>query len=254
MTAALLLDTGAIFVTQAAVQSIVVATLVPDPGAAFIRWTDALVGGLVAIVAATVVPRAPLRRTAGAGGPGVAKIAEVLRSSAASLEDGDVERALSSLRDARATDPLVAELRAAADEGLSVVASSPFRVGTASRCGRWPIWSSRWTSRCETPGCSRGGWRSPATGASRCRPGTPPWCANWPGAPTRWRPSWRRVGSLASRNRCSPSGRTRSRCRAARPLGRGGARPGPLDHRRPARRRGMDPLEATEAIPPLDAA
>ena len=31
------------------------------------------------------------------------------------------------LRDARATDELVAELRAAADEGLSVVRSSPFR-------------------------------------------------------------------------------------------------------------------------------
>lgn len=128
MTAALLLDAGAIFVTQAAVQSIVVAALVPDPGDAFVRWTDALVGGVVAIVAATVVPRAPLRRPREQAARVMAKIAEVLRCSAASLEDGDVERALSSLRDARATDPLVAELRAAADEGLSVVASSPFRV------------------------------------------------------------------------------------------------------------------------------
>ncbi len=128
MSAALLLDTGAIFVTQAAVQAIVVSTLVPDAGEAFVRWTDALVGGAVAIVAATVVPRAPLRRPREQAAEVVDKIAELLRCSALSLEDGDVERALASLRDARATESLVSELRAAADEGLSVVASSPFRI------------------------------------------------------------------------------------------------------------------------------
>ena len=62
MTTALLLDAGAIFVTQAAVQGIVVSVLLPGPGAAFVRWTDALIGGGVALVAAAVVPQAPLRR------------------------------------------------------------------------------------------------------------------------------------------------------------------------------------------------
>ncbi|MEZ5092180.1 aromatic acid exporter family protein [Nocardioides sp.] len=128
MTTALLLDAGAIFVTQAAVQSIVVAALVPDPGAAFVRWTDALVGGAIALVAATVVPRAPLRRPREQAARVVEKVADLLRCAAASVEDGDVDRALDSLRDARSTDGLVVELRAAADEGLSVVASSPFRV------------------------------------------------------------------------------------------------------------------------------
>ena len=128
MSAALLLDTGAIFVTQAAVQAIVVSALVPDAGEAFVRWTDALVGGAVAIVAATVVPRAPLRRPREQAAKVIDKIAELLRCSASSLEDGDVERALASLRDARGTESLVSELRAAADEGLSVVASSPFRI------------------------------------------------------------------------------------------------------------------------------
>lgn len=59
MSTAFLLDGGQIFVTQAAVQSIVVSTLLPDPGAGLTRWTDALVGGAVALVAATVVPAAP---------------------------------------------------------------------------------------------------------------------------------------------------------------------------------------------------
>ena len=136
MTSALLLDAGAIFVTQAAVQSIVIATLVPDPGAAFVRWTDALIGGAVALVAATVVPRAPLRRPWEQAAVVVVRIADLLRSSAAAIEDGDVDRALASLSDARGTDGLVSELRAASDEGLAVVASSPFRLRHRGRVRR----------------------------------------------------------------------------------------------------------------------
>jgi uncharacterized membrane protein YgaE (UPF0421/DUF939 family) len=128
MSSALLLDAGAIFVTQAAVQSIVVSTLVPDPNIGFIRWTDALIGGAVALVAATVVPRAPLRRPRERAALVVVTMADLLRTAAESMEDGDVERSLTALRDARDTDALIGELRAAADEGLSIVASSPFRI------------------------------------------------------------------------------------------------------------------------------
>jgi hypothetical protein len=44
------------------------------------------------------------------------------------MVDGEVEPALDLLADARATDALIRELQVAADEGLAVVASSPFRV------------------------------------------------------------------------------------------------------------------------------
>ena len=44
------------------------------------------------------------------------------------LTDGDVERAMDLLADARTTDVLIRELQDASDEGLSVVASSPFRL------------------------------------------------------------------------------------------------------------------------------
>jgi uncharacterized membrane protein YgaE (UPF0421/DUF939 family) len=127
MSTALLLGQGVLFVNQAAVQAIVVSTLVPTPGAAFIRWTDALIGGAVALVAAAVVPRAPLRRPREQAGKVVRKVSVLLRAAAASIRDGDVERALAVLHDARSTDELVVELRAAADEGLSIVRSSPFR-------------------------------------------------------------------------------------------------------------------------------
>lgn len=127
MAIALLLDASPLLVNQVAIQSLVVVMVLPNPGAAFLRWTDALVGGAVALVAATVVPAAPLRRPREQAAVVVRKVAALLRASADSIEDGDIERARATLADARTTDALVAELRAAADEGLSVVASSPFR-------------------------------------------------------------------------------------------------------------------------------
>jgi uncharacterized membrane protein YgaE (UPF0421/DUF939 family) len=127
MATALLLDQGVLFVNQAAIQAIFVSTLLPTSGAAFTRWTDALIGGGVALVAAAVVPRAPLRRPREQAGVVVRKISVLLRAAAHSIVDGDVERSLAVLQEARSTDDLVKELRAAADEGLSVVRSSPFR-------------------------------------------------------------------------------------------------------------------------------
>jgi uncharacterized membrane protein YgaE (UPF0421/DUF939 family) len=127
MAIALLLDASPLLVNQVAIQSLVVVTVLPNPDAAFLRWTDALMGGAVALLAASVVPAAPLRRPREQAALVVRKIGALLRASADSIVDGDVERARATLADARTTDALVGELRAAADEGLSVVASSPFR-------------------------------------------------------------------------------------------------------------------------------
>ncbi len=128
MSLAFLLDGGQLLVTQAAVQSIVITTLIADPGAAFTRWTDALIGGCVALVAATVVPAAPLRRPREQASEVLRKVAALLRAAADVMVDGEVDHALEVLADARQTDYLIQELRSAADEGLDVVASSPFRV------------------------------------------------------------------------------------------------------------------------------
>ena len=82
----------------------------------------------MAVVAATLVPRAPLRRPRQQAAVVVRKIAELLRGSAEIMVDGDVDRALALLADARTTDVLIRELQDASHEGLSVVASSPFRL------------------------------------------------------------------------------------------------------------------------------
>jgi uncharacterized membrane protein YgaE (UPF0421/DUF939 family) len=128
MSTALLIDAGGLLVTQAAVQSIVVAALVPAPGDALLRWTDALVGGAVALVAATVVPGAPLRRPREQTAVVTDKISFLLAGAARAIEDKETDSTLDLLANARSTDVLINELRSAAAEGLSVVRSSPFRA------------------------------------------------------------------------------------------------------------------------------
>lgn len=125
MSAALLLDAGQLLVTQSAVQSITVTVLTSGPSPVS-RWVDAVVGGGVALVAAVVVPRAPLRRPRHQAAKVCTVIAGLLRDAAACARDGNVEWAARVLGEARSTDGLIRELQAAADEGLSVIASTPW--------------------------------------------------------------------------------------------------------------------------------
>jgi uncharacterized membrane protein YgaE (UPF0421/DUF939 family) len=127
MSVAVFLDAGAIIVTQAGVQSIIVTTLLPQPDAGLSRWLDAVVGGGVALVAATLVPRAALRKPREQTAAAVRELALLLRAAAEAASTGDVEAASSTLERARETDSIIRDLSAAADEGLEVVRSSPFR-------------------------------------------------------------------------------------------------------------------------------
>jgi uncharacterized membrane protein YgaE (UPF0421/DUF939 family) len=127
MSSAVLLDAGALIVTQAGVQSVVVTTLLPSPHAGLSRWLDAVIGGLVALLAATVVPRAPLRRPRQEAAYVVELLADLLREAGRSAQDGDMERAVATLTRARDEDSSLDDLRAAAAEGLDIVHTSPFR-------------------------------------------------------------------------------------------------------------------------------
>ncbi|MBA3232419.1 MAG: FUSC family protein [Propionibacteriales bacterium] len=128
MAAAVLLDAGVLLINQAAVQSIVVMTLLPvDAGAS--RIVDAVVGGVVALVAATLVPGAPLRRPREEAAKVTKELARTLRSARDSASSIDVDQAADTLARARETEASLSELRAAAGEGLEVVRSSPFRRG-----------------------------------------------------------------------------------------------------------------------------
>ncbi|WP_226913349.1 FUSC family protein [Gephyromycinifex aptenodytis] len=129
MVLATLLDAGVLTTTQAGVQSAIVTILVASPGMAFSRWIEAVVGGIVALLAATITPATPLRRprqhTAGI----VAEMGAVFAATATSLRSGDLALAEQTLARARQTERSLATLESLADEGLSVIRSSPFRRG-----------------------------------------------------------------------------------------------------------------------------
>lgn len=127
MSAAMFLDAGGLLVTQAAVQSIFVVAFVATPGTALTRWFDAVIGGGVALLAAAVVPAAPLRRPRTQAAVVVRTIGTLLRDAAQCTRDGDVKRAARVLASARATEAPLRELQQAADEGLAVIASSPWQ-------------------------------------------------------------------------------------------------------------------------------
>jgi uncharacterized membrane protein YgaE (UPF0421/DUF939 family) len=127
MSIALFVDAGGLLVTQAAVQSIFVVALVTTPGDALTRWFDAVIGGSIALLAAAVVPAAPVRRPRTQAAKVVTTISALLRDAAQCTRDGDVNRAARVLGSARSTEAPLRDLQRAADEGLAVVAVSPFR-------------------------------------------------------------------------------------------------------------------------------
>jgi uncharacterized membrane protein YgaE (UPF0421/DUF939 family) len=126
MSAAVLLDAGALLINQTAVQALVVTTIL-TPASAGSRVVDAFVGGGVALLAATIVPNAPLRQPNHRAADVLARLAELLRRARASAEHDDFDTAKDTLDRARETDGLLSDLRAAASEGLEIVRSSPFR-------------------------------------------------------------------------------------------------------------------------------
>lgn len=128
MAAAVLLDASVLFIGQVAVQAIVVTTLVV-PGGDASRIVDAIIGGGVALVAATVVPGAPLRRPREEAAKVAWELARLLRSTRESADETDVGQATDTLDRTRETEASLSDLRSAAQEGLEVVRSSPFRRG-----------------------------------------------------------------------------------------------------------------------------
>ena len=159
---------------------------------------------------------------------------QLLRGAAEVLTDGDVERAMDLLADARTTDELIRELEDASDEGLSVVAA-PRSLRHREPLGRMASSSSRSTSPCATPRswCDAPRWRR--TGASPCRRRTPASARRSRRRPTRSPRSWTPTGCRPRRSRPCWRWRRHQPGRAWRgPLRGGRAGPGALRGRRPA--------------------
>ncbi len=129
MAVTTLLGAGVLMTIQAGVQATFVAMVAPPPGGAFSRWIDALVGGLVALAAATITPTAPLQRPRQSASEVVQEMSEILRDTVAALQQRSMPAISAALNRARASETKLDALHAAADDGMAVVRSSPFRRG-----------------------------------------------------------------------------------------------------------------------------
>ena len=127
MSVAVLLGAGNLMTTQAGVQAALVTTLLPNPGAGFSRWLDAVIGGVVALAAATIAPAAAIRRPRQQASEVLNELAGILIETADGLRTGDAQAVTDALRRARDSESLLDDLRSAADEGVAVVRLSPFR-------------------------------------------------------------------------------------------------------------------------------
>jgi uncharacterized membrane protein YgaE (UPF0421/DUF939 family) len=125
MAGAAFLSSGTLLASQAGVQAVFVTTLVPAPGQGFSRWTDAVIGGVVALALGLIAPLAPLRRPRTQAARALREVAAIVRTISTALAAGSEEAAWQALVRARASEHLLDELRAAAAEGLAVVRFSP---------------------------------------------------------------------------------------------------------------------------------
>jgi uncharacterized membrane protein YgaE (UPF0421/DUF939 family) len=127
MSVATLLGAGQLLIIQSGVQSAIIIGLAATPNQGFSRWLDALVGCVVALVAATIVPLAPLRKPRVLAAQVLNDQADTLTAIASALSQADTAAADAVLEQARAGDKNLAALDEAAAEGMAVVRYSPFR-------------------------------------------------------------------------------------------------------------------------------
>jgi uncharacterized membrane protein YgaE (UPF0421/DUF939 family) len=121
------LDRGPMLTTQAGVQAIVIVGL-PAVGAAggpVGRWTDALVGGLVALAVAALTPSDPRRRPRAQGRAAVLELSGMLRLLARGLRARDAHDVEDALIRGRASQPALDEWQDASRSARDLARVSP---------------------------------------------------------------------------------------------------------------------------------
>ncbi|MBD5786157.1 FUSC family protein [Cellulosimicrobium terreum] len=113
--AARFIDRGAMLTTQAGVQAIVIVGLpAAQAGGPLGRWTDALVGGAVALAVAALTPGDPRRRPRTLGAEATSELAVVLETLARGLRSRDRADLEAALVQGRASEGALEEWQSAA--------------------------------------------------------------------------------------------------------------------------------------------
>lgn len=119
-------DRGVLVANQAAFAAILVATLLPpETSGATDRMTDALIGGLVGMLAMAILPESPLKK----GRREVSRLmlvtSQVLHEVAMALPTHDQDRIKQALQNARGTQATINAMIAAAHQGKENLNVSP---------------------------------------------------------------------------------------------------------------------------------
>lgn len=119
------LDSGVIFTTQLALQSLLVMLLPAPAGGPFTRSLDAVVGGSMAMLVTILMPRDPRREPRQDVRKLLHELAEVLRECAAALSSHDSTAAWHALVRARNCQQLVDSMRTSLRSSGEVARISP---------------------------------------------------------------------------------------------------------------------------------
>ena len=137
---AVLLGSGQLFASQAAISGILVATLPPGTSPSFGRFFDSLAGGIIAIaVSALVLPPKPLVMLRRSVAPLLAELAATLEDIAAALDARDRAAAEAALVRARGIDELEARFDEAVSEGRETARFAPPRRGQRDQVATYAI-------------------------------------------------------------------------------------------------------------------
>lgn len=124
--AARFIDRGVVLTTQAGVQSIVIVGLpAMGSGGPLGRWTDALVGGAVALAVAALTPSDPRRVPRTNGKEAVHELGSMLRILARGLRTAQVHDVEEALIRGRASQPALDEWRLSARSARELARVSP---------------------------------------------------------------------------------------------------------------------------------
>lgn len=125
MALAVLLDGGPIITIQAGVSAVLVAALLPSGGTP--RAVDALVGAVLGLLVAALLPADPLTGGRRQLRTLFDELIDALRAVTAGLRDRDEATVLAALSRARETQPTVEELRSALRAGEEIAMLAPLR-------------------------------------------------------------------------------------------------------------------------------
>lgn len=121
------LDTGVIFTTQLALQSLLVMLLPLPAGGPFTRSIDAMVGGCFALLATFLFPRDPRRGPGGELRGIIGELAVVLRECSSALSYNDSTTAWHALVRARGQQSRIDAMRSGLQGAVEVARLSPLQ-------------------------------------------------------------------------------------------------------------------------------